>query len=108
MFLFSRVGYRLFRQSHVAFNTEVPGDSRSSGIRLAAADCDRVLAAGDDRIAVLRHDAQVSVLQLKMNLPTCARIEINALESTESYSRRSIHRREFHVELHDFISRHFS
>ena len=69
----------------LAFNAEVSGDSRRSGIRLATADADRVITAADDQVAVLRHHAQVSVLKLEMNLLTCGPIEVDALESTESY-----------------------
>lgn len=58
----------LFRQSDLAFHKQVPGDSRRSCIGLAAADADRVITAGNDRKAVLRHHAHISILQLKMNL----------------------------------------
>src|SRR5271157_5753616 len=97
------LGHLLFRQADLAFNTEVPGGPRRSGIRLAAAEADGVIAACDDRTAVLRHHAQVSTLQLKMNLLACARVEVNALESPESYLRRPVNRREFQIELHDFV-----
>lgn len=52
----------LFRQVDLSFYTEVPGDPRGFGIRLTAADADGVIAAGDNRTAVLRHHAQVPTL----------------------------------------------
>src|SRR5215831_19736651 len=72
---------RLFRQGDPAGDTEVAGDTRRSGIWLAAADTDGVITVGDDRMALVGHHAQVSVLELKMNLLTCARFEMDALES---------------------------
>src|SRR5579859_5317990 len=93
-------GNLLFRQGDLAFNSEVSGDARCSGIRLAATDADGVITAGDNRISIFRHHAQVPVLQLKMDLLACAGIEVNALESTQSYSRRPIHWRKFQIKLH--------
>src|SRR5215467_13640949 len=43
-----------------------------------------------------------------MNILTCARLEMNALEPAEREERRPFHGREFQVKLHDFISRGLS
>src|SRR5581483_3071878 len=43
-----------------------------------------------------------------MHLLGCPRLEVNALEAAESQQRRTFHRREFQIELHDFVSRHSS
>ena len=64
----------------------------------------RVVSWSNDRIAVLRHHAQVALLQLEMNFLTCTRIEMNSLKSTKSDEGRTLNRREFQVQLNDLIA----
>ena len=87
---------------------ELSGSHGRSCIRLASADADRVIALRDDRISILRHHAQIAVLQLEVNLLARARFEMNALKSAQSDVRRTLHRRELEIDLDDFISRDFA
>ena len=56
-----QMGHLLLRQVDLAINSEVPGHTWRPGIRLTAADADRIFAARDDRMAFLFHHAQVSI-----------------------------------------------
>ena len=75
----------LFGQCILAIDVEVAGRNGRSGVGLATADADRVIPLRDDRIAILRHHAQIARLQIEVNFLACAGIEMNALKSTQSY-----------------------
>ena len=97
-----------FGQCVLAIDMEMTADAWRSGIGLASADADRVVPLRDDRIAVLRHHAQITRLQIEMNLLACAGVEMNALKSTQSDARRSFDLRELEIELHDLVSRNLA
>src|SRR5205823_9658758 len=94
----------LLGQSDLAIHMEVACLARGSGIRLAATDGDGVIAARDYWLPVLRDHAEITILQLKVNLAALAGIEVNALETTEGDSRRTCNGRELHIELHDLVA----
>ena len=87
---------------------EFAGATRRSGIGLSAADADRVVPLRDDRIAILGHHAQITRLQIEVNLLACAWFEMNALKSAQSDARRALHGRKLEIELHDLVSRYVS
>src|ERR1700740_3729190 len=98
----------LFRQTDLALHSEVSSYTRRSSFGLPTADANRVVTAGDNRLAVFGHHAQIAVLQLEMNLLACAWIQVNTLKAAESQQGRPFHRGEFQIELHDLVSCHFS
>ncbi len=95
----------LFGQGDLPIDGELPARDGSSGIRLTAADADPVVPRGDDRISSLRDHSQITALQLKMNLPACTRLEMDALEAAKSDERRPLDRRELKIKLNDLVSR---
>src|SRR3954447_13661134 len=90
----------LLGQCILAINTEMPSRTWRSGLRLASTYADGVVPLRDDRIPFLSHHAQIARTQLEMHLLTCARIEMNAFESTQSYAGSALDRRELEIELH--------
>src|SRR5947207_4781455 len=98
----------LLGQGILAFNMEVSGCHRRSSIGLASPYADGVVPLRDDWISFLSHHAQVARIQFEMHLLTCARIEMNAFESTQSDAGSALDRRELEIELHNLISRNLT
>jgi hypothetical protein len=55
-----------------------------SGIGLPTTDAEGVIPLSDDRIAILGHHAQITRLQIEVNLLRSAGLEMNALKSAKS------------------------
>src|ERR1035441_4427623 len=87
---------------------ELSGSHWRPCIRLASTNADRVLALSNDWISILGHHAQVTVLQLKVNLLAFARFEMNPLKSAERDLRGALHRGKLEIDLDDLISRNLS
>src|SRR5665213_2211053 len=83
-------------------------DRGRARIRLATADADRIIAAGNDRTAVLGHYPQIAILQVEVNLLARARLQMNPLESPESDLRCTLHSRELEIDLYSLISRYLA
>src|SRR5271168_4953004 len=79
-------------------------DGRSS-VGLAPTDADRVIPLRDDRIAVFRDHAQITWLQVEMDLLACTSFEMDTLEITQSNARGSLGLRKLEIELHNFVTR---
>jgi hypothetical protein len=58
-----------------------------------------------NRIAILGHHAQITRLQIEVNLLRSAGLEMNALKSAKSDAGRALFIREFEIKLHYFVSR---
>src|SRR5689334_19407260 len=82
--------------------------ARRSRIGLASPDADGVVPLRDDRIPFLGDHPEVTRLQLEVHLLTRARIEVDALESTESDAGSSLNCRKLEIELHDLVSRNLA
>lgn len=95
----------LLRQRDLAVDVEMAGDFRRSRIGLTSADADRVVPRGDDRLADIRHHAEIAIRELEMNLPALARIEMDPPKSAKCDARRSCEGRKLEVKLRDLISR---
>ena len=67
----------LLRQTDLPFDLEVSSGCRRFSVWLPASDANGVIARGDDRMTVLRHHAQISILQLEMHLLACAGVKMN-------------------------------
>ncbi len=98
----------LFRQGELSIDLEASTDNWRSGIRLASADADCVISRSDDRITILGHHTQITILQLEVNLLARTRFQMNALESAESDLGSTLDLRELEIDLYRFISRNFA
>ena len=96
---------KLLWQRVLAVNMEVATYARYSGIGLPTTDAECVISLSDDRIAILGHHAQITRLQIEVNLLRSAGLEMNAMKSAESNAGRALFIREFEIKLHYFVSR---
>ena len=82
-------GLGLLGQSNLAIQMKVACLARRSGIWLAAADRDGVAAASDHRVPAVGNHAEITILQLEVNLAALAGIEMNALKTAQGDSWRT-------------------
>src|SRR6202044_2479536 len=75
------------------------------GTRLTAADRDGVLTLGDDDVSCFGDHAQITGLQVKFDLLTGVRRQMDALKATQRPNRSARNVRKFQVELDDFVPR---
>ena len=107
--LHSRSPAQLVGQAHRLFNAERSCNRGRATVRLAAADRDRVLALGDDRLARSVTMLEVARLsKLNSHLLASPGIQMHALECPHRPQRRSHHVREAQVKLRHFVARHFA
>src|SRR6185437_4109609 len=83
---------------------KMAGDTRRSGIGLASADADGVIALGNHRITIFGHHTQIAWLQLEMHFLACASIEMNAFEATQSNAGSAFDGWEFEIKLDNLFS----
>ena len=81
---------------------------RCACVELASADADRVITFGDDWISILGNHSEIAILQLEVKPPACARVKMNALESTRSDLGRTFRNRESEIDLNDLITHYLA